>query len=181
MASQHDGLASPQADKGIFDGPSFDGFYRREGAKLRQFLKRRIWAEEDRNDLVQEAFARLIASPSAWARENPGAFLQGIVRHLLADRVRGWVKARTLEAAPIDVVAQPPGPDVAAEISDMRERYRAAVDTLPPRTKEVYLLHRVDELGYRQIADQLGISIRTVEWHLAQAIVRITKSVGRDV
>ena len=75
---------------------------------------------------------------------------------------------------------EPIAPDVAAEVSDMRERYRKAIDGLPPRTKEVYLLHRAEELGYRQIADQLGISIRTVEWHVAQAIVRINKSIGFD-
>ena len=60
----------------------------------------------------------------------------------------------------------------------MRERYRVAIDGLPPRTKEVYLLHRVEELGYRQIAEQLSISIRTVEWHVAEAIVRIGKTIG---
>ncbi len=60
----------------------------------------------------------------------------------------------------------------------MRERYRLAIDGLPPRTKEVYLLHRVEELGYRQIAEQLGISTRTVEWHVAEAIVRIGKNIG---
>ena len=70
------------------------------------------------------------------------------------------------------------GPDAIAELNEMRERYRVAVDGLSPRTKEVYLLHRAEELGYRQIAEQLNISIRTVEWHVAEAIVRIGKSIG---
>lgn len=72
------------------------------------------------------------------------------------------------------------GPDATAELNQMRERYRLAIDGLPPRTKEVYLLHRVEELGYRQIAEQLSISIRTVEWHVAEAITRIGKSIGNS-
>nr|WP_087574443.1 RNA polymerase sigma factor [Sphingomonas sp. CDS-1] len=162
------------------DADGFDQVYRIEAPRLRRFLKRRIWAEEDRNDIVQEAFLRLVASPSGAARANPGAYLHGIVRHLLADRVRAWARSERSSQMEIGGRMEPIAPDVAAEVSDMRERYRKAIDGLPPKTKEVYLLHRAEEFGYRQIADQLGISIRTVEWHVAQAIVRISKSIGFD-
>lgn len=160
------------------DDHAFEAVYRREAPKLLSFLKRRIWLEEDRHDLVQEAFTRLVASQSAAATSNPGAYLQGIVRHLLADRVRAWAKARSFDPVVYSADVDVAGPDAIAEINDMRQRYRLAVESLPPRTKEVFLLHRAEELGYRQIAEQLGISIRTVEWHVAEAIVRIGKSIG---
>ena len=163
------------------DTTTFDRIYRVEAPRLRQFLKRRIWAEEDRNDLVQEAFLRLFASRSGAARSNPGAYLQGIVRHLLADRVRAWAKVQLCQPIQIGDAMEPLAPDVAAEISDLKHSYREAIEGLPPKTKEVYLLHRSDEIGYRQIAEQLEISIRTVEWHVAQAIVRISRSIGPDV
>lgn len=156
----------------------FEAVYRREAPKLLSFLRRRIWLEDDRQDLVQEAFARLVASRSTAASTNPGAYLQGIVRHLLADRVRGWAKAQSFDPVAYSTGNQVAGPDVVAEVNEMRERYRQAVESLPPRTKEVYLLHRAEELGYKHIADQLGISIRTVEWHVAEAIMRIGNSIG---
>jgi RNA polymerase sigma-70 factor (ECF subfamily) len=180
MLPNQEGAGVQREDRGLFDQSGFDRFYRAETAKLRQFLKRMIWAEEERDDLVQEAFVRLVASRSAAARENPGAYLHGIVRNLLVDRVRAWARSRSIERYE-DAGVEPSTPDIAAELNDMRERYRAALDALPPKTKEVYLLHRVEEIGYRQIAEQLGISIRTVEWHVAQAIVRITKSVSANV
>lgn len=161
-----------------YDHRQFEAVYRREAPKLLSFLKRRIWLEEDRHDLVQEAFTRLVASRSTAAASNPGAYLQGIVRHLLADRARAWAKAQSFDPVIYSVGNDIAGPDTVAEINDMRERYRLAVETLPPRTKEVFLLHRAEELGYRQIAEQLDISIRTVEWHVAEAIVRIGKSIG---
>jgi RNA polymerase sigma-70 factor (ECF subfamily) len=160
------------------DDRQFEAVYRKEAPKLLSFLKPRIWLEEDRYDLVQEAFTRLVASRSSAAASNPGAYLQGIVRHLLADRVRAWAKSRSFDHVVYSAGEDVVGPDAIAEINDMRERYRLAVESLPPRTKEVYLLHRAEELGYRQIAEQLDISIRTVEWHVAEAIVRIGKSIG---
>lgn len=162
----------------IYDEQEFEAVYRQEAPKLLSFLRRRIWLEDDRHDMVQEAFTRLAASRSSSARSNPGAYLHGIVRHLLADRVRAWAKSRSLDTVVYAEGQDVPGPDVAAELNEMRERYRLAVDGLPPRTKEVYLLHRAEDLGYRQIAEQLDISIRTVEWHVAEAIVRISKNIG---
>lgn len=75
---------------------------------------------------------------------------------------------------------EPIAPDAAAEISDMRRRYRKAVDALPARMQEVYLMHRAEERDYRDIAEALGLSVRTVEWHVAQALVRISRSLDRD-
>ena len=46
--------------------------------------------------------------------------------------------------------------------------------------REVFLLHRVDGLSYKDIALQLGISVRTVEWHIAEAIVRIGRGLDRE-
>lgn len=156
----------------------FDSFYRREAPKLLQFLKRRIWIEEERADLVQEAFTRLVAATSSAARENPGSYVQGILRHLLADRARSWSRANAARLDETALPSEPELPDAALQRAQMQDQYRAAVDTLPAKTRQVFLLHRAEELPYRQIAEQLGISVRTVEWHIAQAVVRIGKSLS---
>lgn len=173
--------AQEESDRGagaMLDQREFELVYRKEAPKLLSFLRRKVWLEDDRQDMVQEAFTRLVASRSAAARSNPGAYLHGILRHLLADRVRAWTKAKDFDPSVIAAEQEVLGPDAEAEINQMRERYRMAVNGLPPRTKEVYLLHRVEDLGYKQIAQQLEISVRTVEWHVAEAIIRISKGVS---
>lgn len=175
-----------QGDPGravIADGiepTKLDAVYRAEAPRLIRLLKRRVWAEDERHDIVQEAFTRLAETRSAAASLNPAAYLQGIVRHLLADRTRRWFRSQSMGRADIRTCDEPLSPDAAAEINQMRERYRAAVDLLPPKTREVYVLHRVEDLPYKLIADRCGISVRTVEWHVAQAIMRISKSISAD-
>jgi DNA-directed RNA polymerase specialized sigma24 family protein len=51
--------------------------------------------------------------------------------------------------------------------------YRAAVDRLPVLTRVVFLLHRVDDLSYTEIANRLAISIEAVEGFIAQALLML--------
>jgi RNA polymerase sigma-70 factor (ECF subfamily) len=158
-------------------GPSrqIDLLYRDEAATLRRRLRARVGSTEEAGDLVQEAFARLLGAHLASGVRDPAAFLNRIIRNLLIDRSRRTsARAPHVELADSDA-AVPPGQSDAIEVEQMRERYREAVAELPERMREVFILHRVDELSYREIAVRLDISIRTVEWHIAQAIVRISR------
>lgn len=161
------------------NGPvRLDDLYREQAPRLRRWLDARLRSSEDANDLVQDAFARLVGSDAGPSLRRPEAFLNRIVRNLLIDRSRRL--ANRTGHVPIDEANEPVAratQEDAIELEQMRRRYRAAVDALPPRMREVFVLHRVEGLGYKEIATQLGISIRTVEWHFAEALLRI----GRDL
>lgn len=55
------------------------------------------------------------------------------------------------------------------------ESVRAAIDALPPRTREVFLMHRLEGAKYREIAIALGMSQSAVEKHIARAALLITE------
>jgi DNA-directed RNA polymerase specialized sigma24 family protein len=63
---------------------------------------------------------------------------------------------------------------------DLLAVYEAAVDQLPPLTRLVFLLHRVDDLSYGDIADRLAIEARAVECCIAEALVMIGAFVDGD-
>ncbi|MFL0415099.1 RNA polymerase sigma factor [Sphingomonas sp. 179-A 2A2 NHS] len=156
----------------------FDDLYREQAPRLRRWLDGRLRSSEDANDLVQDAFARFLGSGSRNDLRRPEAFLNRIVRNLLIDRSRR-LSNRTPHV-PIDEANAPVAratQEDELELEQLRRRYRAAVEALPPRMREVFVLHRVEGLGYKEIATRLGISIRTVEWHVGEALLRI----GRDL
>jgi RNA polymerase sigma-70 factor (ECF subfamily) len=168
-------MARPDQAKERGPSDDIDLLYRGEAAALRRRLRARLGSSEEAGDLVQEAFARLLGAHLASSVRDPAAFLNRIVRNLLIDRSRRKsARAPHVELAEGDA-AVPPGQSDAIEVEQMRERYREAVSELPERMREVFILHRVHELGYREIAARLDISVRTVEWHIAQAIVRISR------
>lgn len=167
---------TPTAPPAATSEARFESLYREEAPRLQRRLRATLRSAEDARDVVQDAFARLLGTRTL--PREPVAFLNRIVRNLVIDRSRRQ-SARGPEL-PLDDDNEPriePTQSDAIELAQTRAQYRASVEALPTRTREVFLLHRREGLAYKEIAEQLGISIRTVEWHIAEAIVRI----GRDL
>lgn len=157
--------------------PHLELLYRDQAPGLTRRLEARLRSSEDAHDLVQDAFARLLGSSRRGALDRPEAFLNRIVRNLLIDRSRRLANRARL--VPIDDANEPTGRPTQAdgiELAETQARYRTAVAALPERMRAVFLLHRVDGLPYKAIAEALGISVRTAEWHVAEAIIRIGKA-----
>ena len=57
--------------------------------------------------------------------------------------------------------------------SDDIERIEQALRAMPARTRTLLLLHRVDGLGYTEIAERCGIGVNDVERHIARAMLRL--------
>jgi RNA polymerase sigma-70 factor (ECF subfamily) len=158
-----------------------DLLYRDHAATLRRRLRARVGSTEDANDLVHDAFARLLGTHRLQSVGDPAAFLNRIVRNLLIDRARRLAARAPHPSTEMEIdIPVPPEQGQAIELEQMRRRYREIVLTLPPRMREVFVLHRVEELSYKEIATRLDISIRTVEWHIAEAIVRISRGLDTD-
>jgi RNA polymerase sigma factor (sigma-70 family) len=62
--------------------------------------------------------------------------------------------------------------------AELRRRLERAMSTVPRRTREVFLAHRVDDMPCREIAERTGLSVHEVERHMARAIVAIDRSLN---
>nr|WP_302053998.1 sigma-70 family RNA polymerase sigma factor [Sphingomonas tagetis] len=167
------------SDGAISDESRLAALYRDSARNLSRYLRKRNRGREECDDIVHDAFARLASKGSLDGLQNPEAYLKRIIRNLLIDRSRrAATHPVTVPLEEIEPVVRPDQGD-AIELEQLRMQYRAAVDALSPRLREVFLMHRVDERSVKEIAAQLGISTRTVEWHVAQAIVRIGEALDR--
>lgn len=152
--------------------------FRNHRASLFHFLRRKAGPDEA-PDLVQEVFARAAGSDQRHQLINPGGFLRRIAQNLLIDRAR---RRRTSPTALFSFREESDGGAAAEqewniEAADLLRLYEEAVDGMPPKTRRVFLMHRVDELSYREIHEILGISIATVEYHMMKALRHISKVV----
>jgi RNA polymerase sigma-70 factor (ECF subfamily) len=63
-----------------------------------------------------------------------------------------------------------PTPDELLAAEECLKRMRDALDAASRRTREIFFMQRLDGLSYAQIAQRMGISISTVEKHMASAL-----------
>ena len=157
-------------------------FYFEHGAELERYLTRRVNCAHTAADLTQEAFVRLLNGQTAETLENPRAYLYRIASNLVADHFRGTQGApRVADAVPWESIADDaPGPERTLLARDEVSRLETAIDKLPPRQREILLLHKFEGLSYAAIAERLGISKNTVMVHMMRALARCRGSLTEE-
>lgn len=65
-----------------------------------------------------------------------------------------------------------------AEANELEVAIRDAIDALPPRTREVFLLSRERNLKYSEIAEQLGVSVKAVEANMSRALRQLREKLS---
>jgi RNA polymerase sigma factor (sigma-70 family) len=133
----------------------------------------------DAEDALQKAYIRLEEYRARAVVDNPVAFLVRAAMNIGVDqgrrsRVRGEMDDR--EGALAHLIDDEPLQDVVVEARQRLAQVQAAIDRLSPRTREVFLMNRIDELKYAEIADRLGITVSGVEKHMAKAVLLVTRA-----
>ncbi|SEW53843.1 RNA polymerase sigma factor [Chitinophaga arvensicola] len=71
-----------------------------------------------------------------------------------------------------------PSPETLLHMRDLEERIEQAIQSLPDKMREIFNLSRKEQLSYREIAEQLGISEETVRKQVSNALNRLRMQVG---
>lgn len=138
---------------------------------LRRFFSKRAPAAEA-DDLAQEVLLRLHARDGAEV-EDTRPYLFRIAASVLADRARRRRARKADDHRAIEEWDHPVeelSPERVLLGRDRLDRVVAAIEALPPRTREAFVLHRFEELKYHEIAARMGVSASTVEKHLMRAL-----------
>ncbi|MBV1691385.1 sigma-70 family RNA polymerase sigma factor [Novosphingobium sp. G106] len=156
--------------------------YEIEAPRLRRRLTR-YFSTEKAADLVQSAFVRLLrlGSERLDELENPRGYLARTADNLARDEVK--FAARRNENRHVDADdCGLAGPDPLAllEARDMLRRIEVGIGELPDRTREIFMAHRFEELTYAEIAQRMGVSMRTVERHISIALFELHRCAGRE-
>lgn len=126
------------------------------------------------DDAVQEAFM------ATWERIEAGARIDDL-RGYLYRSVRNICLTR-LKTDRLTVPLEMAEEEVASEEMDTSERDAQvwrAVDALPERCREIFLLSKRDGCGNREIAERLGISVKTVENQITKAFRSLRSDLKR--
>lgn len=131
---------------------------------------------QDANDYLNDAYVRMSEHGGMPVR-NFEAFMVRVAVNLARDEHRR--ERRRNVAADEDLNAIADASPTPEEMLDVRQRLnavRAMLSRLNPRTRQILLMHRLDGLRYREIAQRLGISESAVEKHIAKAALGLLRA-----
>lgn len=162
---------------------SLEDWFRREilihEAALVRFLSRNWFNQNDVQDIRHDIYVRVLEGAERQLPHSPRAFLFGVARHLLIDRVRREriVAIDLLEDVDsLNVLVDEVSPERRATGREQVQRLSKLFDRLPPRCREVVWMKRVEGLSQKQIAAALGIAEATVERHLVRGMALLANA-----
>lgn len=146
-------------------------------ADLLARIRKRTRSDQDAEDLLHNAWLRLFTYRAEREVREPVAFMVQTAAHLAVDRHR---RARRSDPRPIESfgAALEDNSPLQDEVLEARERLRrvqAGLEKLPPRTRQVFVMHRVQGMKLREISATLGITQSAVEKHVAKAVLFLTE------
>ena len=156
--------------------------YRKESPRLLRSLARRTASADEARDLVQEIFCRLARVGAArWqSLDSPQAYLSRMATNLLRDRAKTASRRMLHRHVPVDeALLAGTDPHRLLEARDTLRRVEAAVLRLRPKTREIFMAHRVEGLSYAEIAQRTGLSVKGVEKQMSKAIAAIDRTLDR--
>lgn len=148
---------------------------------MRGWLRRHVHTlgSSDADDLIQEAYARLWLGDFARI-ENPRSYFYTTVRNLMlehARRARIVPMERLGEIEALRIPSEEPGPERQVTAREELERLLVIVEGLPEQCQRAFRLQKFQGLSQREIAHEMGITEKTVEKHLANALVKVLQAV----
>jgi RNA polymerase sigma-70 factor (ECF subfamily) len=157
---------------------------RRYHDSLIQFLRQRLRVPEDALDVAQEAYIRLLQYQDSRQIRSPSSMLFRIAMNVANDLGR----AELARGAPghcsvddLDIVSDEPSAERQLTARQDLALLYTAIEQLPPKCRQVFLLSRVQRMTYSQIAQHCGISQKMVEKHVSHALAVCLRQVATNI
>ena len=150
---------------------------------LKSFISRFIRRPQDIDDIAQETFVRAFLAEKKGEIQHPKAYIYRVARNLAFETLTK--KSTQLTSYIEDSCDQSlleSGEDVEGLmiVTEKFDRVKAAIAEMPPQCQRVFIMHKVYGFKYREISQQLGISVSTVEKHIMTGLKKCRQSVKRQ-
>jgi RNA polymerase sigma factor (sigma-70 family) len=144
---------------------------------LRAWLHRRFENQLDIDDLVQEAYVRVLRARESGGLTAPKAFLFATARNLALDRLRRHEVSRTDSLGDFDALNVLDERECVSETVAHNQELALlteAIQSLPARCRQILTLRKLYGLSQREIAERLGLSESTVSNQITIGIEKCT-------
>lgn len=145
----------------------FNEYYERLTFYAYQHLKDKDSAE----DIVQELFSKLWINKGQLSKDiNIQAYLYKAVRNACLNQFKHQKVKETYASSFVISVSSEEFVSNKMDADELKKLIESSVYELPSERQKIFLLSREERLKYQEIADKLGISVKTVEAQMGKAL-----------
>ena len=147
---------------------------------LRAFISRFIRGPQDIDDIAQETFVRAFLAEQKGEIQHPKAYIYRVARNLAFETLsKKSTQLTSYIEDSCDLALLQSGEDieVAMIVKEKFDRVKVAIAEMPPQCQRVFIMHKVYGFKYKEISQQLGISVSTVEKHIMTGLKKCKQSV----
>ncbi len=147
---------------------------------LVRFLRLKVKSPEDAEDIAQNAFIRIQRMAEQGELDNPKAYLYQTAANLAIDMqrreklhqsyVQQTIDREHLSEADASSLIDYCTPERLLSARNELDAIKQAMDELPVKPRQAFLLHRIKGLSYNDIALEMGVSVSSVEKYILQAL-----------
>jgi RNA polymerase sigma-70 factor (ECF subfamily) len=148
-------------------------------AALRARLRRVLPRRDDLDDLVAEVMTRAYATIDYAAFSAGRPYLFQIARNLIIDEARRAKIVSFDEIVDADLIADLSSAESQLQARDELRRLQEIIETLPIQCRRAFILRRVHDKSVKEIAEEMGLSVSTVDKHIGRATIRVMQAIGQ--
>ncbi len=136
---------------------------------VRKYILYRSGDEETATDIAQDTFMRI------WEKQmilDPKT-VKGLLFKMAGDLFISQYRREKLAFNFFNTFepnSKSTTPEDELNFQELKTAYEAALNSMPEKQRTVFLMNRIDELKYREIADQLGLSVKAIEKRMNLAL-----------
>ncbi len=160
----------------------FEGIYSRTRASLFNYIKKFAPVEDHEvEDVVQESYIRLWENlHRIKGNEDPVALLRTYAINFCINHLKKTARQKLREK--VYYAQMPSVPDIQDEIQYKYtvKEYRRLLESMPQQRRMVYQLVKENNLSYKEISEKLGISTKTVERHINEALRTLRNKISME-
>jgi RNA polymerase sigma factor (sigma-70 family) len=165
------------------DSPDRNALIAQMRPALVKYFKRKCGNTAEAEDLAQDVLVRAFARPGWTSTERARGYIFRAAVNRWRDRNRRALTHGTTVAwddAASFALDEEISPERVVVVEQELHRVASALRELSERTRDVFMLIRLEQMKQAEIAAMLGISVSAVEKHLAKALAHLARVAGRS-
>ena len=155
----------------------FDAYYK----PIRNYLYYKCGDGDLADDSVQQVFMKLWEVRDTIKHETVKALLYSIATNILLNHFKHEKVVYHFVATQMGEEQESEEADHDLQQNEFKEKLQRVLDKMPDKTREIFLMSRLEELKYSEIADRLELSVKAIEKRMHQALEIVRDNISYKI